>query len=112
MKFIGLGVGKRAGNAVKGWVRSGLIARFGFGGLEALVRLDAMTLDGFLTQRSVFGGIGVCQARSAGAVAGFDGGKPGGFDREAVNCMKVANEGTNTGQVVGIESGGGRGPLG
>ena len=56
--------------------------------------------------------MGEGQARPAGIVAGFDGGKPGGFDGEAGGCMEVSDEGTNTGEVVDIGCGGGCGPLG
>ncbi len=42
-----------------------------------------MIFDGFITGQTKFGGIGIIEARPAGKVAGFDGSKPGGLDREA-----------------------------
>ena len=56
--------------------------------------------------------MGEGQAWPAGVVAGFDGGEPGFFDRETYCGVEVSGEGTNAGQVVGIEGGGGSCPLG
>ena len=82
------------------------------GGADALVRLYKMAFDGFSAQGTVFGGMGNGQAWSAGVVAGVDGGEPYGFYREICSYVEVLDEGSNAGQVVGIEYKGDSNPLG
>ena len=62
-----------------------------------------MLLYGLLTGGAIPGGIGVGDTRPSGEVAGFDSGDPGGFDWESSCGVEVADEGTNAGEVVGIE---------
>ena len=38
-----------------------------------------------------------------GEVAGFDGGQPSGFDWEASSCVEIADEGSNAGEVMGVD---------
>ena len=56
--------------------------------------------------------MGEGQAGTACVVTGFDGGEPGGFDREAGGCMEVMGEGADAVEVMGIECRGGCAPLG
>ena len=59
---------------------------------------DGMAFDNFGARGEVFLGMGKGQSWQAGVVAGFDGGKPGGFDGEPCGCMEVTDdEGTDTG---------------
>ena len=46
---------------------------------------------------------GIGEARPGGEVAGFDGGHPGGFDWESSGVVEVADDGSNDGEVVGVE---------
>ena len=75
----------------------------GLCGSDALLGLDKVALDGLLTGGAVTGGIGVGENRPGGEVSRFDGSKPGGFDWESSCGVEVAGEGTNAGEVVGIE---------
>ena len=59
--------------------------------------------DGLLTGGSIPGVIGVGDTRPGGEVAGFDSDKPCGFDWEYSGGVEVADEGTNSGEVVGVE---------
>ena len=43
------------------------------------------------------------EARPDGEVASFDGVQPGGFDWESSGGVEVADEGSNNGEVVGVE---------
>ena len=47
--------------------------------------------------------VGIGEARPGGEVAGFDCGQPGGFDWESSDGVEVADEGSNSGEVVGVE---------
>ena len=49
------------------------------GGADALLGLCKVALDGLITGRKILGSIGVGESWPGGEVAGFDGGKPGGF---------------------------------
>ena len=49
------------------------------GGADALLVLGNVALDGFITCRAILRSIGVGESWPGGEVAGFDGGKPGGF---------------------------------
>ena len=62
-----------------------------------------MALFGFGAVRAVFQCVGVGQTQLAGVVAGFDGGGPGGFDREASGSVEVVDKSTHTMEVAGIE---------
>ena len=64
-----------------------------------------MALDGFVTRWEILGGIGVGKARPGGVVAVFDGGEPGGHDGKPGSGEEVADEGSDAGQVVGVEGG-------
>ena len=75
----------------------------GLCGVDALLVLGKVALYGLLTGGAVPGGIGVGETRPGEEVAGFDGGKPGGFDLESSGGVEVADEGTNDGEVVGVE---------
>mgnify|MGYP006187013679 CR=1 FL=1 len=77
--------------------------RFGFGGSEALSGLGKVPLEGFRAVGAVLGGVGKSEARPAGVVAGFDGGEPSGFDREAGCGVEVVHEGAYAGEVACVE---------
>ena len=83
--FDGLGmfvaVGSRRG-AGGGWAV--------LGGADALFGLSEAALDGLLTVGEIPGGIGVGESRQGGEVAGFDSGKPGGFDWESSGSAEVS----------------------
>ena len=68
-----------------------------------MLGLGKVAIDGFLTGGAVTGGIGVGETRTGGEVAGFDCGKPGGFDWEYSGDMELADKGTNAGDIVGVE---------
>ena len=53
------------------------------GGADALFGLYEVALYVILTGGAIPGGIGVGETRLGGEVAGFDSGKPGGFDWES-----------------------------
>ena len=78
------------------------------GGADALFGLCEVAFYGFLTAGEIPGGIGIGEARPGGEVAGFDGGEPGGFGWESCGGVEVADEGTNAGEVVGVEGNWGR----
>ena len=59
--------------------------------------------DCFGAVGAVLGGVGKSEARPAGVVAGFDGGKPSGFDREACCGVEVVHEGAYAGEVACVE---------
>ena len=65
-----------------------------------LADLREVSLDGFVAGWTVFGGIGVGEARPTGVVAGFDSGKPGGLDRASGHGVQEANESLQVGEVV------------
>ena len=69
-------------------------------GADALLGLYKVALDGLITGRAILGSIGVGESWPGGEVAGFDSDKPGGFDWESCGGVEVADEGTNTGEVV------------
>ena len=73
------------------------------GGEDALFGLCEVALGGFLTGGAIPGGIGVGETRPGGEVAGFDSGKPVGFDWESSGGVEVADMGPNTGEVMGVE---------
>ena len=75
----------------------------GLGGADALFGLCEVALYGLLTGGATPGGIGVGVTRPGGEVAGFDSGKPGGFDWESSGGVEVLDEGPNAGEVVGVE---------
>ena len=50
------------------------------GGADSLLGLREVALDCFVAGWAILGGIGLGKAGAGGVVAGFDGGKPGGFD--------------------------------
>ena len=62
-----------------------------------------VTLDCFCAVGAVLGGVGKSEARPAGVVAGFDGGEPSGFDREAGCGVEVVHEGAYAGEVACVE---------
>ena len=68
-----------------------------------MLGLCEVDLDGIITGWAILRSTGVGDSCPGGEVAGFDGGKPGGFDWEACGGVEVADEGTNAGEVVGIE---------
>ena len=68
-----------------------------------MLGLGKVALDGILAGGAVPGGIGVGETRPGGEVAGFDGGQPGGFEWESSGGVEVADKGTNSGEVVGVE---------
>ena len=70
-----------------------------------MLRLRESALDGFVAGWAILGGIGVVKAGPGGVVAGFDGGKPGGIYGKAGGGLEVADEGANSGEVVGVEVG-------
>ena len=84
--------------------RGGEVGLASLGGMDALLVLCEVALDGLITGWEILGSIGVGESWPGGEVAGFDGGKPGGFDWEACGGVEVAYEGTNAGEVVGVES--------
>ena len=75
----------------------------GLGGADTLLVLGNVALDGLLAGGAIPGGIGVGETQTGGEVAGFDSGKPGGFDRESSGGVEVADEGTNAGDIEGVE---------
>ena len=89
-----LAVGSRRG----GEVRLAIL-----GGADALLGLCEVALDGIITGWGIIGSIGVDESCTGGEVASFNGGKPGGFDWEYCSGVEVADEGTNAGEVVGVE---------
>ena len=62
-----------------------------------------MALDGCVAGWKILGGIGVGEAGPGELIASFDGGEPGGIDGKAGGGVEVADEGTNAGEVVGVE---------
>ena len=88
--------------AVGSW-RGGEGGWAGLGGADALFGLCEVALDGRLTGGVIPGSIGVGETRPGGEVAGFDSGEPGGFDWEYSGGVEVADEGTNAGEIVGVE---------
>ena len=83
--------------------RGGVGGLAGLGGADALLGLCKVALDGLLTGGAIPGGIGVGETRPGGEVADFDSGKPGGFDWEPSGGVEVADEGTDTGDILGVE---------
>ena len=75
----------------------------GICGADALFGLCEVALDGLLTGEAIPGGIGVGETRPGVEVAGFDSSDPGGFYWEYSGGVEVADEGPNTGEVVGVE---------
>ena len=71
------------------------------GGAEALSGLGEVALDGLVGGWAVFRGIRVGEAGPGGVVACFDGGKPGGADRETGGGVVVADERFDAWEVVG-----------
>ena len=63
-----------------------------------------MSFDGFITGWAIFGCISISESRPAGKVTSFDGGEPGGLDREAGSCMEIMDKRTDTGKVMSIEN--------
>ena len=96
--FDGLGTFLAVGSR---WGGEGGLAILG--GADALLGFGKVALDGILTGGAVPRGIGVGDTRPGGEVASFDGGEPGGFDWEYSGSVEVADEGTNTGEIVGAE---------
>ena len=96
--FDGLGmfvaVGSRQGG-YGGWA--------GLGGSDAFFGLCEVALYGPLTGGAIPGGIGVGETRPGGEVAGFYSGEPGGFYWGSSGGVEVADEGTNAGEIVGVE---------
>ena len=64
-----------------------------------------MDLDGCVAGWSILGGIGVVKAGPGRVVAGFDCGEPGRLDGKAGGGVEVADEGSDNGEVVGVEGG-------
>ena len=67
-----------------------------------------MDLDGCDAGWAILGGVGVGEARTCGVVAGFDGGEPVGLDGKSGGGVEVADKGTGSGEVVGVEGSRGR----
>ena len=72
------------------------------GGADALLVLFKVSLDGLITGRAILGSIGVGESRPGVEVSVFDSGEPGGFDWESSGGVEVSDEGSNTGEVVGV----------
>ena len=70
---------------------------------DALLGLCEVALDVLITGWGILGSIGVGESWPGGEVAGFDGGKPVDFDWKSCGGVEVADEGTNDGEVVGVE---------
>ena len=83
--------------------RGGEVGLASIGGADSFLGLCKMALDGLITGRAILGSIGVGESGLGGEVAGFDGGKPGGFDWEFCSGVEVVDKETNDGEVVGIE---------
>ena len=84
--------------------RVGEVGLASIGGLDALLGLDDVAFDGLITGRATIGSIGVGESWPGGEVAAFDGSVLGGFYWESCVGVEVADEGTNAGEVVGVES--------
>ena len=83
--------------------RGGKVGLVSLGRADALLGLCEVALDGLITGWSILGSIVVGESWSGGEVAGFDGGEPVRFDWKSCGGVEVADEGTNTGEVVGVE---------
>ena len=59
--------------------RGGELGLASIGGADALLVMCKVALDGFIAGREILGSIDVGESWPGGEVAGFDGGKPGGF---------------------------------
>ena len=83
--------------------RGGEVGLAILGGADALLGLCEVGLYGLITGWAILGIIGVGESCPGGEVAGFDSSESGGFDWEACGGVEVADEGTNAGDVVGVE---------
>jgi len=78
-----------------------------------LTGMGHVAFDGFVGTRTVRGGIGVGETGPGGVIAGFDGGQPGGADRETGSSVEIQDKGLDTWEIIGTgglqRSGGGAG---
>ena len=70
-----------------------------------------MSFKDLFRDGEVFGGVGKVESRPGSKVVSMDGCKPHGLDRKSYCIVEVADEGSNSGQVVGIRGGGRGAPL-
>ena len=83
--------------------RGGEVGLASLGGAGALLGPCEVALDGLVTGWAILESIDVGESWPGGEVAGFYGGKAGRFYWKACGCMEVADKGTNTGEVSGVE---------
>ena len=80
-------------------------------GPDTLEGLREVSFKGLFRYGTVFGGVGIGDSRPGRQVTGMDGCKPRGLDRKACCSVEVADEGSNSGQVVVVQGRGSGAPL-
>ena len=76
---------------------------FGFSGADNLACLSEVSFEGLSAVWTMTCSVRAGEARPTGVVAGFDGGKPGGLDREPSGCMQVVQKGFYAWKIGGTE---------
>ena len=70
-----------------------------------------MSCEGLFRDGAVFGVVGEGESRPGSKISSMDGCNPRGIDRKACCSVEVVDEGSNDGQVMGIQGGGSGAPL-
>ena len=70
------------------------------------MRVCDVSIEGLFRDRAVFGGVGEGESRPGRKFASIDGCKPRGLERKVCCSVEVTDEGSNAGQVMGIQGGG------
>ena len=111
IEFMGFDSGYWTGDVRKLVYVYWLQLRLPLCGLDNLAVLCELYFKDIFRDGAVFGGVGEGDCRPGRKVASVDGCKPRGLYRKSCCSVEVADEGSNDGQVMGIQGGGRGAPL-